>query len=51
MANPGISLQEVGAIQTKSFFSNTLGLLVKLGIIAVLIWVIATMPDPAKLLR
>ena len=51
MANPAVPLSEVGAIQTKRFLDNNLGLAVKLGLIGILIWVIATMPEPAAFLR
>jgi len=51
MTNPGIPHHEVAARSTTRFLGKWLGLTVKLGVIAILIWAIAQMPPHPVLVR
>ena len=51
MANSGIPLNELEAQGSKRVVANMVGLLFKLGVISILIWLIANMPDKPSFLR
>jgi len=50
-ANPGIPLHAVELQKRKGFLSAAVGLLFELGLIAVLIWIVSSMPDRPIFLR
>lgn len=51
MANSGIHLNELEEQGSKRVVANMVGLLFKLGVISILIWLIANMPDKPSFLR